>query len=51
MLSVLTGGPTMAGTAIDLMRPEGLVVVVAGTVPLLTLAFLLFRPRFSRPAD
>lgn len=37
-------GPTLAGTAIDLLGPEGLIVVVAITATVLTLAFFKFRP-------
>ncbi len=38
-------GPTLAGTAIDLMGSEGLVFVVAATATVLALAFFRFRPR------
>ncbi len=37
-------GPTLAGTAIDLLGPEGLVVVVAVAATALTIAFFKFRP-------
>jgi MFS family permease len=37
-------GPTLAGTAIDLLGPEGLIVVVAIAATVLTLAFFKFRP-------
>jgi predicted MFS family arabinose efflux permease len=37
-------GPTLAGTAIDLLGPEGLIVVVAIAATVLTLAFFRFRP-------
>jgi MFS family permease len=36
-------GPTLAGTAIDLLGPEGLIVVVAIAATVLTLAFFRFR--------
>jgi MFS family permease len=38
-------GPTLAGTAIDLIGSEGLVVVVAAAATMLALAFFKFRPR------
>jgi MFS family permease len=38
-------GPTLAGTAIDVIGSEGLVVVVAIAATVLTLAFVKFRPR------
>ena len=41
-------GPILAGTAIDLMGPEGLVAVVAATAALLTIAFVKFRPPLKK---
>jgi MFS family permease len=37
-------GPTLAGTAIDLLGPEGLVAVVASVATVLASAFLMFKP-------
>jgi MFS family permease len=38
------GGPTLAGTAIDLLGPEGLVAVVAIAATVLAVAFIQLRP-------